>query len=111
LGFQGFPNETYELPKSFQKWLGVPFLDLAVHRDAYEHNNKRMNASTKLVGAQDCINIVFPCENSRPSLRCFREWQSRKYFAVHKIGRMTFFDPDDVRRALDRRFKIEASAL
>jgi len=67
-----------------------------------------MTASTKLTGAQDCINLVFPCESSRPSLRSFREWQARGYLPFHKIGKRTFFDPDDVRRALDRRFKIEA---
>jgi hypothetical protein len=65
------------------------------------------NATTRLVGALDCIEICFPCE-SRPSLRSFREWQSRGYLPFHKIGKRTFFDPEDVRRALDRRFRIEA---
>ena len=67
-----------------------------------------MPATNRLVGAQDCIDICFPCENSRPSLRSFREWQRRGYLPVHKIGKRTFFDPEQVRSALDRRFKIEA---
>ena len=67
-----------------------------------------MSATNCLVGAQDCIEICFPCENSRPSLRSFREWQSRGYLPFHKIGKRTFFDPEQVRAALDRRFKIEA---
>lgn len=62
----------------------------------------------QLVGAEDCIKIVFPCESSRPGLRSFREWQARGYIPVHKIGRRTFFDPAAVRTALDRRFKIQA---
>ena len=67
-----------------------------------------MTTSTRLVGAQDCITICFPCENSRPALRSFREWQRRGYLPFHKIGKRTFFDPEQVRAALDRRFKIEA---
>jgi hypothetical protein len=62
----------------------------------------------QLVGAEDCIKIVFPCETSRPSLRTFRSWQANGYFAHHKIGRRTFFDPEDVRHALDRRFRVNA---
>jgi hypothetical protein len=70
-----------------------------------------MNANTKLVSAEECIAAVFSGEKSRPALRTFREWQSRGYLPFHKIGKRTFFDPDDVRRALDRRFKIEAKPV
>lgn len=69
-----------------------------------------MNASPhhqpQLVGAEDCIQIVFPCENSRPGLRTFRDWQAKGYIPVHKIGRRTYFDPEQVRAALERRFRI-----
>jgi hypothetical protein len=67
-----------------------------------------MATSKQLVGAEDCIKIVFPCETSRPGLRTFREWQAKGFFAFHKIGRRTFFDPEEVRAALDRRFKVNA---
>jgi hypothetical protein len=67
-----------------------------------------MSTLKQLVGAEDCINIVFPCETSRPSLRSFRQWQADGFFAYHKIGRRTFFDPEEVRAALDRRFRINA---
>lgn len=60
----------------------------------------------QLVGAEACIAIVFPDEPSRPGLRTFREWQARGYLPVHKIGRRTFFDPEEVRAALDRRFRV-----
>ena len=62
----------------------------------------------QLVGAEDCIKIVFPCESSRPGLRTFRDWQAKGFIPVHKIGRRTFFDPEQVRAALERRFKINA---
>jgi hypothetical protein len=60
----------------------------------------------RLVGAEDCIEIVFPSENSRPGFRTFRRWQAKGYIPVHKIGRRTFFDPEQVRDALERRFRI-----
>lgn len=64
------------------------------------------NSSSQLVGAEACIKIVFPDEESRPAIRTFRAWQANRYFPFHKIGRRTFFDPEQVRAALDRRFKI-----
>jgi hypothetical protein len=67
-----------------------------------------MPTQKKLVGADECIKLVFPCETSRPALRTFRSWQSKGFLPVHKIGHLTFFDPEDVRFALDRRFKINA---
>lgn len=67
-----------------------------------------MNTSTRLLGAAETITAVFPGENSRPALRTFREWQARGFLPYHKIGKRTFFDPEEVRRALDRRFRIEA---
>lgn len=65
----------------------------------------------QLVGAEDCIKIVFPCENSQPGLRTFRDWQSKGFIPVHKIGRRTYFDPQQVRSALERRFKINATPV
>ena len=70
-----------------------------------------MSASKILVGAEACIAIVFPDEPSRPGLRTFREWQSRGYFPVHRIGRRTFFDPEEIRSALDRRFRVNAKPV
>ncbi len=68
-----------------------------------------MPNTKQLVGAEDCIKIVFPCESSRPSLRGFRQWQANRFFPFHKIGHRTFFDPEEVRAALDRRFRVDAT--
>ena len=69
----------------------------------------RVAHQKQLVGAVDCIKLVFPCETSRPALRTFRQWQANGWLPVHKIGgHLTFFDPEEVRAALDRRFKINA---
>jgi hypothetical protein len=45
-----------------------------------------------LVGAEKCLETLFPDEESRPSIRSFREWQARRYFPHFKIGRRTFFN-------------------
>lgn len=70
-----------------------------------------MSTQKQLVGAEDCIKIVFPCETSRPGLRTYREWQARGYFPFHKIGRRTFFDPEEVRAALVFVFGVGISCL
>lgn len=70
-----------------------------------------MSASKQLVGAEDCIKIVFPLETSRPSLRTFRQWQANRFFPFHKIGHLTFFDPEQARAALERRFRINGEEV
>ena len=61
-----------------------------------------------LVGPQKCLEILFPDEDSRPGLRTFREWQALGYMPYLKVGRRTFFDPEQVYAALSRRFQIHA---
>jgi hypothetical protein len=61
-----------------------------------------------LVGITTCLRIVFPDAETRPSLRSFNEWKQRGYFPSVKIGKRVFLDPSQVRKALERRFTIEA---
>jgi len=63
-----------------------------------------------LVGIEKCRETVFPDPESGPGKRTFAEWIARGYFPVHRIGRRVFLDPHEVRAALDRRFKINATA-
>ncbi len=71
-----------------------------------------MTASDKsepqLVGIHKCLEIVFPFQEERPSIRTFRKWQSQGYLPYHKIGSRVFFDPSQVRKALDKQFLIQA---
>lgn len=68
--------------------------------------------STKqLLRAEDCIASVFPSEASRPSLRTFKAWQAKGWIPFHKIGKLAFYDPEQVRAALDRRFAVAAVAV
>lgn len=59
-----------------------------------------------LVGAETCLRLVFPDEATRPCLRYFRELQRKRLVPFKKIGRRTFFDAGEVRRALDRQFSV-----
>ena len=62
-----------------------------------------------LVGAAKCLEILFPDEASRPKVRTFREWQRKGHVPFHRLGgRKVFFDPAQVRRALDRKFEVKA---
>jgi hypothetical protein len=41
-------------------------------------------------------------------MRSFRKWQALGLIPFHKIGRLTYFDPSQVRAALDKRCRVEA---
>jgi hypothetical protein len=65
-------------------------------------------AEKELVDAQTCISRIFPNPKSAPSLRTFREWQARKWIPFRKVGKRVFFDPEEVRRVIDKRFTVHA---
>jgi len=71
-----------------------------------KHNNT--NQGPTLVGIIPCLQAVFPDEATRPSLRSFNEWRARGYYPYVKIGKRVFLDSVAVRKALDKRFTIEA---
>ncbi len=64
-----------------------------------------------LLGVEACRAIVFPDAESGPGKRTFAEWMARGYFPKYAIGRRVFLDPAEVRRALERRFKIQAREI
>jgi len=70
-----------------------------------------MKSEQMLVGAECCLEILFPDAGSRPGLRTFRKWQAEGFIPYHKIGRRTFFEPEQVRSALERRFRISAKEI
>ena len=70
--------------------------------------NTETTPAPALVGAETCLCLVFPDEATRPSLRYFRELQRKRLLPFRKIGRLVFFDPAEVRRALDKTFTVHA---
>ena len=63
----------------------------------------------QLVGMKTCLKLVFPDEATRPSFRLFNDWKTRGYLPFYKIGRRIFMDPEQVRLAIDRQFKVHLS--
>jgi len=61
-----------------------------------------------LIGIEPCLKNVFPDEATRPGIRTFNEWRARGYYPHVKIGKRVFLDPVAVRKALDKRFTIQA---
>jgi hypothetical protein len=61
-----------------------------------------------LVDARKCLELLFPDERSRPTLRTFLEWKAQGLFPFRRIGRRIFYDVREVRTVIDRRLKVEA---
>jgi hypothetical protein len=57
---------------------------------------------TKLTDANGLLAALWD-EQSRPSLRWLRQQQRNRTIPYLKIGRLTFFDPEEVRCALAKR--------
>jgi hypothetical protein len=61
-----------------------------------------------LVGIQPALEAVFPDAATRPSLRAWNEWRAKGYYPYIKIGKRVFIDAAAARRALAKRFTIQA---
>lgn len=74
-------------------------------------NTQTTNTTTQeptLVGIQTALEIVFPDPTSRPSLRAWNEWRAKGYYPFLRIQKRIFIDPVSARKALAKRFTIEA---
>jgi hypothetical protein len=61
-----------------------------------------------LVGMQTGLELVFPDENTRPSIRAFNSWKKDGFFSSLKINKRVFINPVQVRKELEARFTINA---
>jgi hypothetical protein len=75
------------------------------------NTNGTPSPAPSLLGAAELLLALFPANDSRPSVRWLRRMQSRGLIPYKKIGRLVYFDPDEVRRALDRQFSVHARNL
>jgi hypothetical protein len=62
-----------------------------------------------LLIAEELLIAIWPNPKSRPSLRWLREQQARRTLPYVKCGRLVFFCPVKCRRALEKRFTVEAA--
>ncbi len=63
-----------------------------------------------LVDARRLLEIVWPDETCRPSLRTLRSWQKARRIPFLQIGRLIFFDPKMVREHLTSKALVKAKA-
>lgn len=61
-----------------------------------------------LVDAEALLRELWRDKESRPSLRWLRGMQAKRLVPYRKIGRKVYFDPEEVRRAIDSQFKVES---
>ena len=66
-----------------------------------------MSTNHQLVGADRCIELVFPDPSSRPSFRTWQDWKAKGYFRWHKIGHRVFYNPDEVAADLTSDFRVD----
>ena len=72
------------------------------------HTSASLHTEPALYGIEPCWKIVFSDDATRPGIRTFNEWRARGYYPHVKIGKRVFLDPVAVRKALDKRFTIQA---
>lgn len=74
-----------------------------------EHITLQQHATKKqLVNAQQCIAALFPNEDTAPCIRTFWNWKSKRWIPYVKMGKIVAFDPVEVRKAIDKKFTINA---
>ena len=59
----------------------------------------------QLVDGLTLLEIIFP-KKCRPTLRWLRDQQENRSVPFRKIGRLVFFDPNEVREAWRDRFTV-----
>lgn len=77
-------------------------------RESITETTNRNPSSPALCGLEEGRVSLFGTGPEAISKRCFAEWKARGYYPYVKVGKRVFINVDDVRRALERRFKINA---
>ncbi|MFT4689469.1 MAG: hypothetical protein ACI9OD_001677 [Limisphaerales bacterium] len=62
-----------------------------------------IDSRTELLSGEDLLVRLFPTETSRPSLRWLRSLQYSKAIPSVRLGRLIFFNPTEVEKAIQRR--------
>jgi len=61
--------------------------------------------NSSLVTAPDLLRILF-APSGRPSVRWLRTQQKAKVIPSYRIGRLVFFNPDEVRDSLAKQLRV-----
>jgi len=70
------------------------------------------NDTAQLVGMEAARIAIFGTGKEAPSKRTWALWKSRGFYPYHRIGgKRIFIDVQEARRALSRRFEINAEEI
>ena len=64
-------------------------------------------APAGLVDGPRLLEILFPVETCRPSLRWLRDQQARRAIPYVKLGRLVFFNPDHVLKVITEKMTVQ----
>ena len=70
-----------------------------------KHSEQGGFSANQLVGAVELLEVLFP-KKSRPSLRWLRDQCEQRRVPFVRIGRLVFFDPNDVRETWRSRHSV-----
>ena len=65
----------------------------------------------ELVGAETMMEMVWPNEKDRPSLRTLANWQRLRIIPFVKLGGRVYFNVEDVSEAVRRRCTVKAMEI
>jgi hypothetical protein len=65
----------------------------------------------KYVGLEEGRIAIFGTGPEAPSKRSWAKWKALGYYPYIKLGKRVFVNPEEVRRALERRFKVNAREI
>ena len=74
--------------------------DTASRQTARAGEQPQVTTDFGLVKGSRLLEIIFPEADSRPSLRSLERYVKRRRIPSIKLGRLRFYSPADVRRAL-----------
>lgn len=63
---------------------------------------------TPLVGPEELLKALFPNPKDRPTTRCLRKQQRSRTVPYIKVGKLIWFDVEEVRAHLVRRHTVRA---
>ena len=77
-----------------------------MQEDPLKKQGEAEKAQPALVGEEKCRELIWPDPVSRPSRRWFLDLKARGLIPYRRMGRRVFYDPEEVRRAIDHQFKV-----
>lgn len=70
--------------------------------------NESFSLPAGLFGERAVREIIWPDDRCRPSRRWFLELKAKGLLPYRQISRRIFYDPAEVRAALDHQFRVNA---